>query len=280
MFLGLGIAAIGIAILSYSQGAPQRSLAETLSKDGVVQQPVDPKRFEAADKNFRERRDFAKARAAYEAYRELHQKNADDYEASWHLSMACYYMGERVLEKETSALEKIHAEGRDAGEASLRTAPPKCAPCHFWTAINMALYGRAVGVFKMLFSLNGIRKHLEESIEADPSYMGGGAYRLLGKIYEKVPGIFGGSDKKARENYEKAIAAGPDEPLNYLFLAQILKDEFSSPKESLAIAEKGLTVPPPTAERIEAVDALADLKKFVEANRAATGSGTSNPAGK
>src|SRR5205814_2104311 len=145
------------------------------------------------------------------------QESPDDTEASWRLAMACYYLGQRVLETAPeSDREKIYAEGRDAGEAAIRTASSPCAPCEFWTAINMALYGQSVGVFKMLFSLNSIRKHLEASIAADPKYAFGGAQRLLGKIYESIPGILGGSNRKARDYYQEAVGVAPDEPLNYL----------------------------------------------------------------
>lgn len=257
-----GTVAFGLAYLSYSQGAPQRSLAETLT---ATPKPaaLNPKRFEIADQAFRERRDFNRARASYSSYRELHLKNPTDAEAAWKLSMACYYMGERVLEKAPdSEREKIFAEGRDAGETSLSSTTEKCAPCHFWTAINMALYGRTVGVFKMLFSLTAIRKHLEASIEADPTYAFGGAQRLLGKIYESIPGILGGSDNKARDYYQQAISSAPDEPLNYLFLAGLLRNGFQDKVGAQAVVQKGLQLPTPTPDRVEAVDALAELKRF------------------
>src|SRR3989338_5337305 len=78
--LGLGILAFTLVVFSYSQGSPQRSLAETLAKETAARQPLDPKRFAVADNLFKERRDFAKARTAYETFHDLFAKNPNDWE--------------------------------------------------------------------------------------------------------------------------------------------------------------------------------------------------------
>ena len=55
------------------------------------------------------------------------------------------------------------------------------------------------------------RESLELAIERDPTALEGSAYTSLGTLYYKVPGwpIGFGSDKKARENLEKALALNP-----------------------------------------------------------------------
>jgi len=262
LFLLFGLALAGL-FATHTRPGPDRTIAEAISAEASPSpQPLKTDRFIIADSLFRERRDAKKAREAYELYKALVKAHSEDGEAQWRLAMAAYYMTARVIRDEKER-EKYAAEGRDAGEQSIHLLGDTCAACHFWMAINMAMYGDAVGNFKMFFSLSDIRKHLELSIAADPKYAFSGAYRLLGLVYQKIPGFFGGSDRKAREYFKKAIENSPDEPLNYLFLARVQQEGFDDKKAALETAEKGLQVPLPAAERVESVDAIADLKDFV-----------------
>lgn len=241
-------------------------LAATLSfAIALTATPSNPKTLDAriveADRAFAERKSKERALRSLEIYRELFKEFPDDPRTGLGLARACYFTGIR-LTSENSEKEKIYAEGRDAGSRALK-ADPKCGGCHFWTAINMALYGETVGIFKMLFSLKSIQEHLRQSIAIDPTYAYGGAHRLLGLIDHKLPGILGGNNKRAREHFEKAIAVAPDEPLNSLFLARLLEKEFEDRAKAREIVEKALSHPLPSEERLEARDARADLEKWL-----------------
>ncbi len=278
LFLLFGLA-LAVLFAAQTGPGPDRTLAEALSADASPSPiPLNPNRFEAADALFRLRRDPQKAHAAFDAYKALIKAQPSDGEALWRLAMSSYYMTARVA-KTDAERETFAAEGRDAGEQSIHFLGDSCAACHFWTAINMAMYGDTVGSFKTFFSLADMRKHLEMSIKADPKYAFSGAYRLLGLVYQKIPGLLGGSDRKAREYFNLAIENSPDEPLNYLFLARLQRDGFDDKKAALETAQKGLQITPPTADRVESVDAVADLKDFVAklspaASPAAAGSPT------
>ena len=124
----------------------------------------------------------------------------------------------------------------------------------------MALYGDRVGALKTLFSLGEIRAHLERVIAIDPSYASGGAYRLLGLISQKLPGILGGNSDEARRDFERAIRVAPDEPLNFLFLAKLLDDDLHDRVSAIETATKGLAVPTPAPNRLESREALRDLR--------------------
>jgi hypothetical protein len=228
-------------------------------------------RFEAADQAFRERKEPERALEALKLYREFYKATPNDPEAGWRLGFACYFVGIR-LTKERSEKRKIYSEGRDA---ALHAAEldDKCAACHFWGAINMVLYGDATGVFKMFFSLGDVKKHLKASLADDPTYAYGGGYRLLGQIDHYLPRILGGSKKRARGYYEQAISASPGEPLNYLFLSRLL-DDLHDRDGALAAARNGIAVPTPTPERLEALDAIEDLKKFLRENDPQVSKGT------
>ena len=185
-----------------------------------------------------------------------------DPETGWRLGMACYFVGLR-LTHDSDAKEKLFAEGRDAALSAAEHAPD-CAACHFWAAINMALYGQEVGVFKMLFSLKDVEAHLKRSIEIDPTYASAGGYRLLGAIREKLPGILGGSNREARNYYLQAIERAPDEPLNYLFLAQLLREHFDNPEGAIAAARQGIAIREIPTERLESIEARADLEAWLQ----------------
>lgn len=231
----------------------------------LAKSSVEPIQIKLGDEAFRERQSPEQARLALESYRAAYLKTPSDPEVAWRLAMACYFVGLR-LTQDADTKRSLFAEGRDAGEKSISLAP-HCAACHFWTAINSALYGQTVGVFKMLFSLDEIRDHLKATIDIDPSYAYGGAYRVLGLIEQKLPGILGGSNTRARDDFQKAVAVAPDEPLNYLFLARLLKDEFNAPQGAYEVARQALTLPAPTHDRLESREALADLKALIEAPR-------------
>lgn len=226
-----------------------------------AQPPGTLERFRVADEAFRHRADMEKAELALKLYREAFAKDPEDKDAAWRLSMAAHFFGMRFV-KDSDEKAKLFAEGRDAGRAALKK-DPDCAACHFWTAINMALYGNEVSVFKMLFTLKDIQSHLKETLRLEPCYAYGGAHRVLGKIEQKLPGILGGSNRRAREYFEAAVATCPDEPMNYLFLAQLLKDEFDEPKAAVEIAAKGAALPEPAPDRVESVEALGEVKSYL-----------------
>ena len=84
----------------------------------------------------------------------------------------------------------------------------------------------------MLYSLQEIESHLNRSADLNPSFAQAGALRVLGVIQQKLPGILGGSNERARDYFERSIAAAPNEPMNYLFLSKLYSFELRDPKKS------------------------------------------------
>jgi len=247
------------------------SVALCLSAPAVIAAEND-NRFAAADAAFMERGDVARANQALALYRVAYAENPADPEACWRLSMACYFVGFELADNNDQK-KKLFAEGRDAGMACLKISSSS-APGHFWTAVNMALYGQVVGPFKMLFTLPAIVSHLNDSTSIDPAYAYGGAYRVLGAISQNLPYILGGRNEDARRYYEKAIMASPDEPMNYLFLARLLADRLKDREAALAVAEKGLTLCDSISpDRYESLKALAYLKDFLTLSPPGRGQG-------
>lgn len=222
--------------------------------------------LEAGDSAYKNRAQENDARAALSQYRAAFKENPQDSDAGWRLSMACYFVGLR-LTANSDERKKLFSEGRDSARSAVESSNKngkKCPECHFWLAINMALYGQEVGVFKMLFTLAEVREHLKKTIDSDPNYASAGAYRLLGVISQKLPGILGGSNSEARDFFSEAIRLAPDEPLNYLFLAHLLSDEFDDKKAALKIAKAGAEIENLPGERLESIEAKEELRVWYE----------------
>lgn len=218
-------------------------------------------RFAEADLAFRERADPARAREAVDLYESVYAADPADIEAGWRLSMALYYYGRRVAPDKPSR-EVAFARGRDLAKEGV-SRDGDCAPCHLMAGVHMALYGESVGVFKMLFSLGDVRRHLRRAFELDPAFAYAAAPRTLAMIDEALPGILGGSKDRAQAYYEQAILVDPSEPLNYLFYAGFLEKRRKDPRAALAVAQQGLQVERPGPHRVESIDALNDLQQLV-----------------
>ena len=74
-----------------------------------------------------------------------------------------------------------------------------------------------------------------------------------------VPFFLGGSKKRARENYQLALAIDPAEPLNYLYYARFLVKRREL-KAALKLTRRGLEQPEPGPERVESRNAYAQLQ--------------------
>ena len=135
-----------------------------------------------------------------------------------------------------------------------------------WYGIIAASYAGARGGLGALSLAKDARKALEHALEIDPKALDGSAYTSLGSLYYQVPGwpIGFGSDQKARELLQKALALNPDGIDSNYFLGDFLyrKGDYAGAREALQKALKA----PPRPER-----ALADQgrRKEIEALLAA-----------
>jgi hypothetical protein len=247
-------------------------VAVAIAQEDAAGAPGDSRsaEIEAGDRAYRLRRDPAQAEAALRHYRAAFARTPDDAQVAWRVGMAAYFMG--IRHSPTPALkQKSWAEGRDAARRGTEI-DPSCAPCHFWTAINMALYGESVGVLKMLFTLKTVRRHLRRCIDLDPGYLYCSALRVQGAIDGRLPGILGGSKQRAGRLFEQAIKGCPDEPLNYLFYAELLERGLHDREGAIQIARRGLAVPALADERIESIDCQPRLRRLLERLEATPGS--------
>ena len=163
---------------------------------------------------------MAKARQAVEIWGARADKNKD-FESSWKLARACYWIGTHGDEKERrAALDR----GLKAGEQAAAVEPKK-PEGYFWQAATQGALAESFGMWQGIKYRGRIKDNLLRVLEMDPGWQQGSADRALGMWYFKVPGMFGGSDAKAEEHLRKALTYNPKSTATLFFLGQVLEDE-------------------------------------------------------
>ena len=100
--------------------------------------------------------------------------------------------------------------GIAAGRAAIALAPNK-PEGHFWVAANMGALAESFGMRQGLKYRGDIKDELETVLRLDPAFQQGSADRALGRWYYKVPGLFGGSNKKSEEHLRKSLTYNPEQ---------------------------------------------------------------------
>ncbi len=156
------------------------------------------------------------------AHEELVELIEEDENCGWAYGLLAeiyYWMGETA-----DAEDKLfyYEKGVEWGEQGVE-AEKDSLEANFWLAVNYGSYGNEKGIMKSLSLISPIKNLAEKVIELDESYFYGGAWRVLGRLYNKAPGfpISIGDNKKALECLEKALEFGPKFYLNHLFIAEL-----------------------------------------------------------
>lgn len=167
--------------------------------------------------------------------------NADpkDFESAWKLARARYWLGTNGLPQaqRRTALEG----GVDAGRKAIALQPNR-PEGHFWMAANMGALAESFGLRQGIRYRGAIRDALLMVLKIDPAYQQGSADRALGRWYYKVPGLFGGSNKKSEEHLRKALGYNPQSVITRLFLAETLV-ELNRKDEARKELEAALAAP-------------------------------------
>ncbi|NNE66074.1 MAG: hypothetical protein HKN33_05860 [Pyrinomonadaceae bacterium] len=171
-----------------------------------------------------------------EAYGELTDLVEEDPDCAWAfglLSEIYYWFGEYADDE-----DKLFCfeEGVKFGEQGVE-ADENCLEAVFWLAVNYGSFGNEKGIMKSLSLINPIKDLCERTIEIDESYFYGGAWRVLGRLYNKAPGfpISIGDNKKSKKCFKKALEHGPKFYLNHLYIAElyISEREYDQAREHL-----------------------------------------------
>ncbi len=181
------------------------------------------------------------------------------YEAGWRYLKAAYYFGKKCKDKNRKI--KVYQEAIKIGEDLVKKYPDKVEG-HFWLGVVYGVYGEARGVMKSLFLVKPIKRQMKEVLRLDPQYNCGGAQRVLGRLYYKVPGLFGGSKTKSLEYLRESKKICPNSLLTRIYLAETLIAK-GKKKEAKAELEEALTLEPVPTEKPEEEQYKAQIKELL-----------------
>jgi hypothetical protein len=185
------------------------------------------------DALYAEREVLASARQAEAIWSDRLAANPKDFESAWKLARARYWLGGHADERSRKALLEA---GIAAGRTAVAIEPDK-PEGHFWIAANMGALAESFGMRQGLKYRGDIKSELETVLRLDPAFQQGSADRALGRWYFKVPGLFGGSDKKSEEHLRKSLTYNPNSSSSLFFLAETLID-LKKKDEARAVLQK------------------------------------------
>ena len=165
---------------------------------------------------------------------------ANDYEASWRLGRALFFLGQETAATNAEA-QSFYAQGVAACKRAARLEPHRVEGC-FWHGVNLALLAQLEAqdksnpqnknsfIAQILKSLNALRhalharRSLRRAIRLDPAYHGAGPLRVLARLEHLLPRFLGGGTHRARLHFAKALEYAPQNPVTHLYYAEMLLD--------------------------------------------------------
>lgn len=175
-----------------------------------------------ADKLFQKRTHKGKAEEARQTYEMVLAVAPDNVEARWKIARTLYWIGTHTR-NEKKKIAVFESGIRYCQEAI--KLDDKCVPCLFWLAASYGGYGEAKGVLHSLALAPYMREVLEKVLKLDARYEWGGADRMLGRMYFKLPSFRGGDNRKAIKHLRTAVKLGPEHLMNARLLAEVLLNE-------------------------------------------------------
>ena len=154
------------------------------------------------------------------------------YDVNWKMSRIIYHIGNHTEDKKMQ--QEIFSQAIVLAEKAIALEPEK-ADGHYWLAVNNGKFGESKGVMKSLGMVKPIKESLNKVIELDRTYEEGGADRVLGRVFFKVPGIAGGDKDESLRHLLKSIEYGPNDPVTLLYLGEtyLALNEIDKAREAL-----------------------------------------------
>lgn len=168
-----------------------------------------------------------------------------DYEIAWKTARLVYFIGNYGYgEKKfvgTSSGVKLFDYGVSAAKIA-REVKSDGVEGLYWFAIDLGSYGLAKGIMSSASNAGAGMDALKQvnALQADFQWYGGS--RILGKYYQELPGLFGGSNKKALELLTTATTKAPNFRNNWVFLGQYYNSTGEADK-ALDACQKALQLP-------------------------------------
>lgn len=224
-------------------------------------------------------------RESIEAYQEALGRRPDSLPARWKLLRSLHFAGTfvtgdpaegrrtfqratRISEEGIAILARQAGGGTPLDELPLDSLAARLeaaaipaddvARLYFWSAISWGAWSRTVGLLSAVRrgAADRLHRYALVTLELEPAYEEGGAYRLLGRLHAtlpRVPFLSGWVDRKrAIPLVEQGYALAPQHPGNGLLLALTLLELAPERRdEALTLLERVEALPPREDMRIE-----------------------------
>jgi tetratricopeptide (TPR) repeat protein len=175
--------------------------------------------IQQADGLYADMQDMDTAKETLALYRKALLAADNKYEAYWKVARMLYFVGAHTEDKKTK--QATFSQGVYHAEKAIAIEPEK-PDAYYWRGVCNGKYGETRGVLKSLSLVKPIKADMNKVIELDRNYEDGGADRVLGRVFFKVPGFAGGSKDKSLEHLLKSKELGPDDALTRVYLAETL----------------------------------------------------------
>jgi tetratricopeptide (TPR) repeat protein len=146
---------------------------------------------------------------------------SDRYEVQWRLARALFFLGQQATTRDST--RQLHATGIGAGERAVALNPERVEG-HFWVGVNLALFAESGGGLRALRALRWARAELKLAISISEKYHDAGPLRVLGRLEHKSPKLLGGSLKRSREMFDRALAIAPSNSVTLIYAAELAMD--------------------------------------------------------
>jgi tetratricopeptide (TPR) repeat protein len=180
----------------------------------------------------------------------------------------CYWTKATYYAKDGDTRFDLYGRGLDVTYEALETLGEE-ASLYYWQAVLIGERANLRFGIESLRASETIKKLCEQAIELDPSFESGAAYVVLGRMYYKLPGLFGGSTKESVRYLLEAVRYVERKPQAqrdhtvYYFLAE----SYASLREyekAVKALEAGLQCPKnPDAPHEDEAD-YAEMERLLE----------------
>ena len=251
------------------------ALTLTLTCSGLARAADDVlSKYQDALQDFGKRNaaDPAPIESALQKLEEIENKSADkdvNYDIFVLEARALYWKGVHL--KARDQIMATHLKGQQKADAAVKVNP-EYTEGYYYAGINLGRWGEANGIIPSLSKLGTLKaymadasSHLTRAGDAGGTVDGYGPSRVIGRIYFKLPRVFGGSHKEAIKNLKVAYDNAKDLALNVVYYAETLNDGTKEEKiEAKRVLDELLAADPETINKDRIPESREEFKEARE----------------
>ncbi len=176
--------------------------------------------LEAADALFSYGEDHARDQQALTLLERVLAREPQSYQALWRATRAAYHVGDEAEERaKVASFERGIQWGQQAVAQQ-----PEGVEGHFWLGANYGGLSSVKGLVQALAMVQQVRTEMETALRLQADYEQGSAYRALGELARQLPGVLGGSRKRALAYLEQGVRVAPQNLALKLSLARAYRE--------------------------------------------------------